>query len=198
MINDLYIKATAPASAAPVGATLIKTGQTVSYATGDDITRGRATNFTTLASNNPWGNTNRFTSTTGTQTYTNGIVVDWSTYNGATVLCYYIGDSSTFRSFNTSIGLHLNSTFGGLTNWKLWNFRELINVCDISKKPYKMDYAPFNFGSASRYFITSSDYDGSGIYGADLGGGILITTTKTNALLQVYVRNCTVTGTTLS
>jgi hypothetical protein len=185
-------------STPPVGATLIQTGQTTSYATGDDITRGRATNFTTLASNNPWGNTNRFTDTAGTQTYANGIVVDWSTYDGSTVLCYYIGDSSTFRSFNASIGLHLTSTFGGLTNWKLWNLREVVNVCDISKKPYKMNYPPFNFANAARYFITSSDYDGSAIYGADLGGGILITTTKTNALLQVYVRNCTVTGTTLS
>ena len=49
--------------AAPAGATLMKTGQTTSYRTGDDgdLEAGRATDFFTLASNNPFGNTNRFT-----------------------------------------------------------------------------------------------------------------------------------------
>ena len=50
-------------SPAPVGATLMKTGQTTSYRTGDDgdIEAGRATDFFTLSTNNPFGNTNRFT-----------------------------------------------------------------------------------------------------------------------------------------
>jgi hypothetical protein len=78
---------------APVGATLMKTGQTTSYRTGDDgdLEEGRATDFFTLATNNPFGNTNRFTDELGGSTYTNNIVIDWSTYDniGGTVLGYY-------------------------------------------------------------------------------------------------------------
>ena len=65
----------------PVGATLMKTGQTTSYRTGDDgdIEAGRATDFLTLEYNNPFGNTNRFTKTDGTAG-TIGVVqwiIDW-------------------------------------------------------------------------------------------------------------------------
>ena len=75
----------------PVGADLMKTGQTTSYRTGDDgdIEAGRDVDFFTLASNNPFGNTNRFTDELGGATYTNNIVIDWSTYNGTNVLGYY-------------------------------------------------------------------------------------------------------------
>ena len=85
-----YIKAQAAGGGGSVGATIMKTGQTVSYRTGDDgdIEAGRATDFLTLASNNPFGNTNRFTDELGGQTYTNNIVIDWSTYNGTDVLGY--------------------------------------------------------------------------------------------------------------
>ena len=69
------------AAAAPVGATILKTGQSVSFRTGDDgdIEAGRATSFLTLASNNPFGNTNRFTDILGGQTYATAVVIDWST-----------------------------------------------------------------------------------------------------------------------
>jgi hypothetical protein len=196
-MRDLYIKGAA-ASTPPVGINLLQTGQTTSYRSGDDITRGRLTNFTTLSANNPFGNTNRFTSEVGTQTYTNNIVIDWSTYDNSKVLCYYIGDISTTRNWNTAIDLKLSATIGGLTGWNLWNVREVMNVCDFSKKPYKMNYAPFNFGSGQRYFLTSTDYDGSNIYATDLGSALFISTTKTNSLYTVYVRVCTVSGTTLS
>ena len=79
------------AAVAPVGATLMKTGQTTSYRTGDDgdIEAGRATSFSVLSANNPFGNTNRFTDELGGTTYANNIVIDWSTYNGTTVLGWY-------------------------------------------------------------------------------------------------------------
>lgn len=196
-MSDLYIKAAA-STPAPIGSPLLQTGQTTSYRTGDDITRGRLTNFTTLASNNPWGNTNRFTDTAGGSTYANGIVIDWSTYDNSTVLCYYIGDASTYRNWNTAIDLKLSATIGGLTTWYLWNIREMLNVCDFSKKPYKMNYAPFNFGSGSRYFHLSTDFDGTNAYITDLGNTVLTSAAKTNSYFTVYVRVCTVTGTTLS
>ena len=56
-----------PASA-PVGATLMQTGQTTIFRTGDDADRraeGRDVDFFTLPSNNPFGNTNRFTDELG-------------------------------------------------------------------------------------------------------------------------------------
>lgn len=193
MPTRIEIKSTAEN---PVGAKLIQTGQVTSYATGDDITRGRTVNFTTLASNNPWGNTNRFTSTAGNQTYTNGIVVDWSTYDGSQVLCYYIGDIAITRTWNTAIGLYLTTTIGGLTGWNLWNIREMFNVCDFGSKPYKLNYPPFN--TVQRYFLTSTDYDGTAVYATDLGSAVLISTSKTNPLFTIYVRYSTVTGTTLS
>jgi hypothetical protein len=196
-MRDLYIKAEA-STPAPVGMANLQTGQTTSYRTGDDITRGRLTNFTTLASNNPWGNTNRFTDTAGGSTYANGIVIDWSTYDNSTVLCYYIGDASTYRNWNTAIDLKLSATIGGLTGWNLWNWREAAAVNNSGLKPYHMNYAPFNFGSGQRYFHTSSDYDGTNVFAIDAGGTILTTSSKPNSLLTVYVRVCTVTGTTLS
>jgi len=71
-----YIKAVAVAVSRST-AKLMKTGQTISYATNDDgdLEAGRNTSFTVLAENNPFGNTNRFTSELGTQTYTNNIVL---------------------------------------------------------------------------------------------------------------------------
>jgi len=82
-----YIKAVAVAVSRST-AKLMKTGQTTSYRTGDDgdLEAGRNTSFTVLAENNPFGNTNRFTDELGTQTYTKNIVIDWSTYDGSTVL----------------------------------------------------------------------------------------------------------------
>ena len=53
-------------------ATLMRTGATTSYRTGDDSdtsSEGRATDFFTLAENNPFGTTDRFTDEIGTQTY---------------------------------------------------------------------------------------------------------------------------------
>ena len=198
-MRDLYIKAESSTPAvAPVGLANLQTGQTTSYRTGDDITRGRLTNFTTLSANNPFGNTNRFTDTAGGTTYANGIVIDWSTYDNSTVLCYYIGDATTYRNWNTSIDLKLSATIGGLTTWYLWNAREVINLLDFSKKPYRMNYAPFNFGNTQRYFHTSTDYDGTNAFIVDLGGKPLETGSKSSAYLTIYVRVCTVTGTTLS
>jgi hypothetical protein len=82
MITQFYIKARAVISRTT--AKLMKTGQTTSYRTGDDgnIQAGRATSFSVLAENNPFGNTNRFTDELGGQTYTNNIMIDWSTFDG--------------------------------------------------------------------------------------------------------------------
>ena len=104
---------------APVGATLMRTGSLTSYRTGDDAdtrNEGRATDFFTLATNNPFGNTNRFTDELGGSTYTNNIVIDWSTYDniGGTVLGYYLGDTS-FRTWNDYIDWAIALSVGTFT-----------------------------------------------------------------------------------
>lgn len=145
-----YLKARAAAAAASVGAKLLKTGQTVSYATGDDgdIEAGRAVDFFTLASNNPFGNTYRFTGTTGSNTtIPNNIVLDWTTYDGETVLGYgyFIGGTSRGSDWGTAVSNALTYSAGTYTSgWRLPNIRELQNLQDWSIDFFQRDYAPFN------------------------------------------------------
>jgi hypothetical protein len=125
MINDIYIKAKAPSRST---AQLMKTGQTTSYRTGDDgdIEAGRATNFTTLAENNPFGNTNRFTDELGSTTYTKNIVIDWSTYDGLNVLGYYRVVNATNITWNDAIDAAAALSIVGYTSgWRLPNKREM-------------------------------------------------------------------------
>jgi hypothetical protein len=62
----------------------LKTGQTTSYASNDDgaTQRGRLTDFNTIPYLNPYGDNFRFTDELGGQTFTNNIVIDWSTWDG--------------------------------------------------------------------------------------------------------------------
>ena len=183
----------------PVGATLNKTGQTTSYATGDDgaTQRGRLTNFLTLASNNPFGNTNRFTNKTGGQTYTNSVALDWSTYNGSTVLAYYFGDANT-RAWTTQLGQYKNSTLDGLKGWELFNFYEAVNIMNFNfPSGYLYNYAPFNL--TRRYMWVSTNQTGGTAISTETAGPNPFTTSpKTSALWGIWVRVCTVTGTTIS
>jgi hypothetical protein len=198
MSNDLYIKAVTPA---PFGQKLMKTGQTTSYATGDDgaTQRGRATNFTTLASNNPFGNTNRFTAKNGTQTYSNSVAYDWSTYDGSTVLAYYYGDS-TLRAWATQLTQYTSSTIDGLTGWNLFNIHEALNIMNFSYPgSYLYNYSPFSL--TRRYMWVSTNQTGTTGMATDTAAGLVAPFTpssKTSALWGIWVRVCTVTGTTIT
>jgi hypothetical protein len=185
----------------PVGATLMKTGQTTSYRTGDDgdIEAGRATSFTVLASNNPWGNTNRFTDTLGGQTYANNIIIDWSTYNNVSVLAYYKGDT-VLRSWNDQIDQYLSSTIGGLNSWRMFNIYEAVNIMNLERiSNYVYNYAPFNIGSSPRFFWTSNRGAAATGNAVDTFAITLFTSTAlVGSLPSMWVRTCIVTGTTLS
>ena len=135
-------------------ATLMKTGQTTSYRTGDDgdLEAGRATSFTVLASNNPFGNTNRFTDELGGQTYTNNWVIDWSTFDGATVLGYFRTVQAA-ATWNTAIDNSLG-TFGTFTGCRLWNIDELWNLINIELL-IPMNYAPFNWSTTYQFWSSS-------------------------------------------
>lgn len=200
-MNEIYIKATPPASTPLTTAKLMKTGQTTSYRTGDDgdFEAGRLTSFTVLASNNPFGNTNRFTDTAGGQTYSNNIIVDWSTYDGSTVLAYYKGDTN-LRTWNAQIDQYLSSALGGLTGWRVFNAYEAMNIMNLEKMTnYVYNYAPFNIAASPRYFWISNRPTGTSGCAVDSAAmGFFTSSTLTNALPSMWVRYCTVTGTTLT
>ncbi len=187
------------ASFTPVGATLMKTGQTTSYRTGDDgdIEAGRATSFTVLASNNPFGNTNRFTDELGGQTYTKNIVIDWSTYNGSNVLGYYRTVSATNITWNAAIDAALALSITGFTSgWRLPNKKEIENIFNYSLS-FGISYSPFSFPNAQIW--TSTTYTASTTLAYVHVGSWINLGGKTGADARwIACRTFTVTGTTLS
>jgi len=201
MISDLYIKARATATSRST-AKLMKTGQTTSYRTGDDgdIEAGRATSFTVLAENNPFGNTNRFTDELGGTTYTNRIRIDWSTYDGSTVLGYYQLASPLLQTWNQAIDwayLLTVSTF--TTGWRLPNVNEVMYLMNWGLSA-NLNYTPFLIASLSHWSSTTN--------ANDTASALIVISNSTNSILNYAktntrntyfaVRNFTVTGTTLT
>lgn len=190
---------------APVGATLMKTGQTTSYRTGDDgdLEAGRATNFTTLASNNPFENTKRFTDELGGQTYTNNIVIDWSTYDGATVLGISRLSIATGQSWNNAVDGSLSYSVGTFTSgWRLINMKEMFNLINFANDQNNLlNYSPLNLSSSGRVYWSSTTNLAATTQAYILNNiGLMNVATKTTTVAYTYirVRTFTVTGTTLS
>jgi hypothetical protein len=146
-------------------ATLMKTGQTTSYRTGDDgdIEAGRATNFTTLDTA-PVHNdgsatinttTNRFTDTLGGQTYADNIVLDWSTWNGSTLLGWYRVGVRTFAiTWEQAIDFSIAETYGTFAGWRICNKTEAHSIIN-HQTSLGLNYAPFNV-AVNREFWTST------------------------------------------
>jgi hypothetical protein len=200
MINDIYIKAKAPNRST---ATLMKSGQTTSYRTGDDgdIEAGRATNFTTLAENNPFGNTNRFTSELGTQTYTNNIVIDWSTYNGTTVLGLSRAAIAMGHTWNQAIDNCLAFSVGSFTSgWRLPNMKEIYNFVNFANDPSSfLNYFPLNLSSSGRVYWSSNTNVAASTSAYFFNNvGMTGQTTKITAFTYFPVRTFNVSGTTLT
>ena len=199
MSDNRYIKAVAASAPSAVGATLLMTGQTTSYRTGDDgdLESGRATSFTVLASNNPFGNTNRFTDELGGQTYTKNIVIDWSTYNGTNVLGYYRTVSAINVTWNAAIDAALALSIVGFTSgWRLPNKREMENIFNYSLT-FGISYSPFNFPNNAIW--TSTTYTASTTIAYTHAGSWINLTAKSGADARwIACRTFTVTGTTLS
>ena len=194
-----------PVSEPPVGATLMKTGQTTSYRTGDDgdLEAGRATSFTVLASNNPFGNTNRFTDELGGTTYTNNIVIDWSTYDGHTVLGISRVAIATGNTWNQAVDNSLSYSVGTFTSgWRLPNMREIMNLMNFANDQNNiLNYSPFNLSSLGRIYWSSTTNLAATTQAYVLSNiGLMSVQAKTNSTAYTYfpVRTFTVTGTTLS
>jgi hypothetical protein len=202
-LNSVLSSPNPPSVTLPT-ATLMKTGQTTSYRTGDDgdLEAGRATDFFTLASNNPFGNTNRFTDELGGSTYTNNIVIDWSTYDGATVLGY--GINRITSNWNNSVDNALLTSLGSYTSgWRLPNIIEIISLRNY-ESGIAFSYSPFNISSSvSTFLLVSNSTDvnnGLRVACAFAAGNQVTTITKTTLTGNFYipVRTFTVTGTILT
>jgi len=193
-----YIKAVA-AAVSRTTAQLMKTGQTTSYRTGDDgdLEAGRNVSFTVLAENNVFGNTNRFTDELGTQTYTNDIVIDWSTYDGSTVLGWRRTTSS--GNWNAAIDGSLVVSIAPFTSgWRLPNVQELFSIQNWSISNGTMNYSPLNIAPGFGSKWTSTTFaGGTGAFLFTDSAG-LTTGTKTTSFRYIPCRTFTVTGTTLS
>lgn len=201
MINDIYIKATTGGVSRST-AKLMKTGQTISYRTGDDgdFEAGRNTSFLVLAENNPFGNTNRFTSELGTQTYTNNIVIDWSTYDGATVLGWRRTTSIDITWDNAIDGALATSIGTFTTGWRLPNIQEILSIVNFMTSAV-FSYSPFNLPTTSyRYWTGTTGISSLNAYQCTNGAGLVSQIAKTNNASVRYFpcRVFTVTGTTLT
>ena len=177
---------------------LMKTGQTTSYRTGDDgdLEKGRDVDFTTLDANNPFGNTNRFTDELGGSTYTNNIVIDWSTYDGSTVLGYYrvaTGSSTWNNAVDNSLTTSVSTFTSG---WRLTNIKELINILQFEGSNLQYNYSPFNITATLLWSSTTNMSNTANAYyvqNNNIGSG-----GKTASQSYIPCRTFTVTGTTLS
>ncbi len=182
---------------APIGATLTKTGQTVSYRTGDDgdIEAGRATSFTILGSKNPFNTFDRFTDDLGGFTYANNIVIDWSTYNGSTVLGYY-RIATVAASWNAAIDAALALSIGTFTSgWRMPNKLEMESICNYGTA-FILNYSPFNLNFT---LWISTTYLASTTLAYTLAQSWVNLTSKTTSGARwIACRTFTVTGTTLS
>lgn len=194
-----------PAAVSRSTAKLMKTGQTTSYRTGDDgdLEAGRNTSFTVLAENNPFGNTNRFTDELGGQTYTNNIVIDWSTYDGSTVLGWRRTTNGVDISWNNAIDGALLVSIGTFTTgWRLPNYHELNSLLNLgSAIANSLNYSPFNLTDSTLFYWTSSTYVNiAWAYALRVSISAIAGNPKTNTTSFRYIpcRTFTVTGTTLS
>jgi hypothetical protein len=203
MSDNRYIKASAPSAAALSSAILMKTGQTTSYRTGDDgdLESGRATSFSVLASNNPFGNTNRFTDELGGQTYTKNIVIDWSTYNGTNVLGYkrtqtQINSGGWNNAIDTCLAISI-APF--TTGWRLANVNEWNNIMN-KELSNVLAYAPMSSFVFANTAHTSNTYKPvPTVYSWGIASnGYITAKDKTEASSCLACRTFTVTGTTLS
>ena len=148
-------------------ATLMKTGQTTVYRTGDDAdtsSEGRPTDFLTLDAA-PLHNdgtatinttTARFTDTLGGSTYADNIVLDWSTWNGSTLLGWRISENGVNIIWDNAIDEALTLNIGGFASgWRVPNTFEMLSICDTASSTRFLNYAPFN-NSSNHWFWTSS------------------------------------------
>lgn len=149
---DIVLPANVPTYSS---AELMKTGQTTSYTTNDDGDTEKGRSLTVLSSNNPFGNSNRFTDILGGSTYSNNWVLDWSTYNGSTVLGYVKNPHTlTGDSWANSMAFCTSYSLGGFSGCRNANELELRNIQSRTLTGW-FNYSPFNIPNGF-FFHTSN------------------------------------------
>lgn len=146
---------------------LFKTGA-ISFQTNDDgdLKQGRGVDFFTLDHLNKFGNTSRFTDDVGGQTYTSGIIVDWSTENqlSGKVLCYF----QTLEPAANLTTMIDNQPFtkASFTNWFVCNYTQTVNAFNKAIFRNYLNYPPFNhvvLGTATRSWCSTRESVANGI-----------------------------------
>jgi hypothetical protein len=192
--------------------TLMQTGQTTVYRTGDDADtkgEGRATDFFTLdqipvhSNGSATANTTtaRFTDELGGATYTNNWVIDWSTYDNVanTVLGIYRVENGVNINWNDSIDAALG-TFGTFAGCRLPNCKEIMNFFYYEINP-RMNYTPFSILTGFLFWTSTTNKNTTtAAYVCNNSTGNVASTAKTTVTNCRYlpVRTFTVTGTTLT
>ena len=185
----------------------MKTGQTTVFRTGDDadIQAGREVSFLTLDAaplNNDGSptinnTTNRFTDELGGQTYANNIVIDWSTFDGSTVLGWR--RTTTNAAWNNAIDGALSVSISSFTTgWRLPNVNELFSLKNWQLSD-RMNYSPINL-VAQQLWTSNTQMDSTlnAFYVWNSNFRPLQSVAKTTNIPYIPCRTFTVTGTTLS
>ena len=146
-----------PTAVFPTTAFPFKTGATVSNTPNDDGDGEWGRSRTTLDWTNPFGNTNRFTDSLGTQVYANGIVIDFAQgdRNTNTYLVLDRLDITTNRTFDNHCAYGLTKTTGGLSGWHMCTMNEMLGLQHWGVNQ-SMSYAPFNFNTAPFFWLSTA------------------------------------------
>ena len=157
----------------------ILTGQTTSYRTGDDawslangvydytppvypvsfaaLDFNAVSPFTTLISNNAFGNKNRFTDINGLQVYGDNYVIDHLTGLGI----YRVVTNNT-EIWGLMIDRAVASTQNSFTDWRMVNRNELASIQQLTPLLNTLNYSPLNIDnnifSSTTYTVTTSAF----------------------------------------
>ena len=130
------------------------TGVTATFIPGKDdggTQRGRGSGWGTLDFTNPFGNTDRFTDTLGTQLYAEDVVLDWAYYNQISETVY--GWKKTLQS-PLREDQHVDNqpyTFATYDDWVVPNINELLMLFNPSIINNPLNYPPFNYLKTTDY-----------------------------------------------
>jgi hypothetical protein len=184
----------------------LQSGLTTSYATNDDgdLQRGRLVNYSTLPYNNGFGNTNRFTDELGGQTFTNNIIIDWSTWDGGTDVNGYIFSQHSDYGLSGQQWANWMSgqpyTAHSFTQWYVVNAAEINNLFNYELGASLNGY-PFYQGATGndRYYTSTTNINNTTLafykdrYSQNLAG-----VTKTAMYRAMLVRTFTWNGASLT
>jgi hypothetical protein len=107
-------------------------------------------------------NTDRLVDTNGGTSFSNGIVVDRSTFDTETgrVLCYYLVYPTT-NDFFTATTQAAGTTVGGFSGWLLSSRKEQNNLLHDGVHGY-LNYPPFNISPiGTKFFFTRTEFPGN-------------------------------------